>query len=66
MINAKKKVSLNTWREEIIIRPRRRWEDNIRMSPTKIRREVLDWNHLTQNRDQWRAFMKTIMNLWAP
>jgi hypothetical protein len=28
------------------IRPRRRWEDNIRMDLTEIARGVVDWKHL--------------------
>jgi hypothetical protein len=47
-------------------RPSRRWEDNIRMDRREIEREVVDWIHLAQNRDQWRALMKTVMNLWVP
>jgi hypothetical protein len=28
--------------------------------------EVVDWMHLTQERDQWRALLKTVMNLRVP
>jgi len=28
--------------------------------------EGADWIHLTQNRDQWKALVNTIMNLWVP
>jgi hypothetical protein len=28
--------------------------------------ESVDWIHLAQNRDQWSALVKTIMNLWVP
>jgi hypothetical protein len=38
--------------------PTHRWEDNIRMHLREIRREVLDWIHLAQGRDQWRDLMK--------
>jgi hypothetical protein len=34
-------------------RPRRVWEDDIRMKLWAIGWEVVDWIHLTQNRDQW-------------
>jgi hypothetical protein len=31
-------------------RPRRRWENNIRMDPREIGWEVVDWIHLAQDR----------------
>jgi hypothetical protein len=40
-------------------RPRHRWEDNIKM-------EVREMMHLALDRDQWRAFVDTVMNLRAP
>jgi ribosome biogenesis protein Nip4 len=46
------------------IRPR--WEDNIKMNLRKIGYEVVDWMHLVQDRDQWRAVVNTVMNLRAP
>jgi hypothetical protein len=33
-------------------RPRRRWEDNIRMELMEIGWEYVDWIHLAQGRDQ--------------
>jgi hypothetical protein len=27
--------------------------------------EVLDWMHLAQDRDQWRALVSTVMNIWG-
>jgi hypothetical protein len=44
-------------------RPRRRWEDNIKM---EIRFGDVDWIHLAQDRDRWRALVNTVMNLWVP
>jgi hypothetical protein len=43
--------------------PRRRWEDNIRIDVREIGWEVVDWIHLAQDSDQWRA---TVMNLRIP
>jgi hypothetical protein len=40
-----------------------RWEDNIRMDLREIWWEGLDWIHLAEDRDQWRAVMNTVMNL---
>jgi len=47
-------------------RPRRRWEDNIRMDLREIRWEVVEWIHLAQDRDQWRALVNTLMILLVP
>jgi hypothetical protein len=26
----------------------------------------MDWIHLEQNKDQWMAFVKVVMNFWVP
>jgi hypothetical protein len=44
-------------------RPRRRWVDNIEMDLRKIGWGPVGWIHLTQDRDYWRALVKTVMNL---
>jgi hypothetical protein len=46
--------------------PRRNWEDNIRMGFMEIGKEVMDWFHLAQDRDQWRAVVNTVMKLRLP
>jgi hypothetical protein len=43
-------------------RPRRRWEDNIRMDLKKKERESVNWIHLAQDSDQWWALVNTVMN----
>jgi hypothetical protein len=47
-------------------RPRRRWENNIKVDPREIRWDAMDWIHLDQVRDQWRALVNTVMNLRVP
>jgi hypothetical protein len=47
-------------------RPRCRWEDNIKMELKEIGWGGMDWIDLAQDRDQWRALVYTIMNLWVP
>jgi hypothetical protein len=47
-------------------RPRRRWEDNIKMDLREIGFGDADWIHLAQDRDRWRALVNTVMNLWVP
>jgi hypothetical protein len=44
-------------------RPRRRWEDNIKMDLRKTGIDVANWIQLAQDRIQWWAFMNTVMNL---
>jgi hypothetical protein len=38
-------------------RPRRRWEDNIKMGLREIGWGGMDWIDLAQDRDQWRALV---------
>jgi hypothetical protein len=47
-------------------RPRRRWGDNIRMYLREVEQEGVDWIHLSQDRDQWRAVVNMVMNLRVP
>jgi hypothetical protein len=44
-------------------RPRRRWEDGIRMDLREIGLGGVDWIRLAQDRDQWRAAVSAVMNL---
>jgi len=45
-------------------RPRRRWEDNIKMDLREVRGGG-DWTELAQDRDRWRALVNTVMNFRA-
>jgi hypothetical protein len=47
-------------------RPRRRWEDNIKMDLWEIGFGDVDWIHLAQDWDRWRALVNTVMNLRVP
>ena len=47
-------------------RPRRRWEDNIKMDLQEVGRGCEDWMELAQDRDRWRALVSTVMNLRVP
>jgi len=44
----------------------RRLEDNIRMDLREIGWGGVDWIHLTEVTDQWRALVNTVMNLRVP
>ena len=50
-----------TWR-----RPRRRWEDNIRMDLEDISINVGNWVVSAQDRNYWRALVSAELNLWVP
>jgi hypothetical protein len=47
-------------------RPRRRWEDNIKMDFRETGIDEANWIQLAQDRVQWRACVKTVMNLRVP
>jgi hypothetical protein len=47
-------------------RPRRRWEDNIRMDLQEVGCGSMDWIGLAQDRDRWRAIVNAAMNLRVP
>jgi hypothetical protein len=44
-------------------RPRRRWEDEIRMNLREIGLGGVDWIRLAQDRGRWRAVVSAVMNL---
>ena len=47
-------------------RPRRRWEDNIKMDLREVCCDPGEWIDLAEDRDQWRAYVRTVMNLRVP
>ena len=47
-------------------RPRRRWEDNIKMDLQEVGCGGTDWIELAQNRDRWRALVNAVTNLRVP
>jgi hypothetical protein len=47
-------------------RPRRRWEDNIKMDLHEFGVGCGDWMESAQDRDRWRALASTVKNLRAP
>ena len=44
-------------------RPRRRWEDNIKMDLQEVGESCGDWMELAQDGDRWRALVGTVRNL---
>jgi hypothetical protein len=47
-------------------RPRRRWEDNIKMDLREIGIGGANWIRLAQDRVQWLAFVSTVMDFRIP
>ena len=47
-------------------RPRRRWEDNIKMDLQEVGCGDMYWIELAQNRDRWRVLVTAVMNLRVP
>jgi hypothetical protein len=47
-------------------KPRRRWEDNIKMDLREIGFGDVDWIQWAQDRDRWRALVNAVMNLQVP
>jgi len=47
-------------------RPRRRWEDNIKMNLQEVGWGCEDWMELAQDRNSWRALVSTVLKLRVP
>jgi hypothetical protein len=47
-------------------RPRRRWEDNIKMDLQEVGGGCGDWMELTHDRDSWRALVSKVRYFWVP
>jgi hypothetical protein len=47
-------------------RPRRRWGNNIKMDLREVGLGGMDWIDPAQDRDRWRAFVNTVINLRVP
>jgi hypothetical protein len=49
--------------KRLLGRPKRRWEDGIRMDLREIGWGSVDWIQLAHDKDRWRAVMSAVMNL---
>jgi hypothetical protein len=52
--------------KRLLGRPKQRWEDNIKLDIREIWMDGANWIRLAQDRVQWWAFVKTVMNLRVP
>ena len=49
--------------KRLLGRPRRKWEDNIKMDLQEVGCGGMDWIELAQDRDGWRELVTAVMNL---
>jgi hypothetical protein len=47
-------------------RPRRGWDDNIKLDLQEVGYGGMDWIELAQDRDRWRSLVNTVINLQFP
>jgi hypothetical protein len=47
-------------------RPRRRWEDNIKMDLQELGWICGNWMEVAQDRDKWRTLVATVRNIRVP
>ena len=47
-------------------RPRRRWEDNIKMDLQKVLCGGIEWIEMAQDRDWWRVLVNAVMSFRVP
>ena len=47
-------------------RPKRRWEDNIKMDLREVCYDNGDWIHLAEDREQWISYIRAVMNFRVP
>jgi len=47
-------------------RPRRRWEDRIKMDLQEVDFEGMEWIVMVQDKDRWRVRVNAVMNLRVP
>jgi hypothetical protein len=47
--------------KRLLGRPRRKWENNIKMVLKELRCNVVDWIHRAQDREQWRALVNRMI-----
>jgi len=56
----------NVYRTRLLGRPRRRWEDNIKMDLQEVEWVGMDWINLAKVRNRWRVLINAVMNFRVP
>ena len=52
--------------ERPLVRPRTRWEDDIKVDRKEVRRAGMNWTDIAEDRDRCRAFVNAVMHLRFP
>jgi hypothetical protein len=52
-------------RKRPLRRPRRRWENNIKMDLQEVGCEGMDWIDVAEDRDRWRPLVNAVMDIWV-
>jgi hypothetical protein len=45
-----------------LVRPKRKWVDNIKMDLQEVGYEGIDWIDMSEDRDSWLSFVNSVMN----
>jgi hypothetical protein len=51
---------------KILVGKKHTWEVNIKLDLREMGLEGVDWIHVAQDRDRWRAVVNTVMNFRVP
>ena len=52
--------------KKLLGRPRRRWEDYIKIDLQEVGCGFMDWSEVIQDTDRWQAVVNAVMNLCIP
>jgi len=52
--------------KRLLVRPRHRWEDNIKIDLQEVQCGGMDWIELAQDRDRWPTLVNAVMNFRVP
>jgi hypothetical protein len=63
---ARSNLTIHTLFPNACLLLRHRWVDNIKIDLREIGWDCMDWIDMTYDREQWRALVNTVMNLWVP